>query len=188
MKLSVSFFVSYPNLAITQVFLTDRAVCATIDTTSSFTSRTSTNWHELHTEKTNKHSIVGKEALRNRCRAAVEIVERLSVEAAERRLAEMDRGFGMPAAETNGLVTLNSEKFAGPESSAAVFDMFHAVEEVAELDSIYKNQLLLEVRIEHFAKGDTVFQQGDVQGMVSRNLSFGAVFVLNCVDFLAIPN
>lgn len=45
---------------------------------------------------------------------------------------------------------------ATPENIDVVFGLFHSVPEVVDLDSIYKRQLFLELRIRHFVAGSTV--------------------------------
>lgn len=111
---------------------------------------------------------VDMEALLIRCAACVNIIEKLSREAAERKLA---------AAESHGAPPVDSKQSIPPAAAAAttsnledcalVLGLFDSVEAVTDLDSIYRKKLLHEVRILRLPAGSTLFQEGDPPNMVS---------------------
>ncbi len=81
-----------------------------------------------------------------KCRACIEIVEQKTREAAAyaKYRTEAAADLESPVVE------------ASPEQLNLIFSLFHSVPEVADVDSIFKQQLFRELRIVHFAAGHTV--------------------------------
>lgn len=92
------------------------------------------------------------ESLRTRCLACIRVVEQQTRQITQRRNTTEE--FGSADAEQSPLE--EESAMATPENIDLVFGLFHSVPEVVHLDSIYKKQLFLELRIRRFAAGSKV--------------------------------
>lgn len=130
-----------------QVLLGVRATDAIIDT-DRLKGRKLTYWHGVKMRKESKDNIIhaNDRTLPKKCRACIEIVEQKTREAAAYAK------YGKEAAVDSESPVLEASR----DQLNLVFSLFHSVPEVADLDSIFKQQLFRELRIVHFAAGQTV--------------------------------
>lgn len=129
-----------------------RATDAIIDT-DRLKGRKLTYWHGMKITKESKEDIIDAnvKTMAKKCRACIEIVEQKTREA-----VAVAKQKAEAAADPEAPVLIDEPPVASAEQLNLVFGLLHSVPEVADLDSIYKHQLFRELRIMHFATGQTV--------------------------------
>lgn len=104
--------------------------------------------------KVSKEALVhaNDDALVSKCQACIRIVDQQTRAAAVTAQADSAEA----GADPDVPVLRRHSAESNPETLGLVFSFFYSVPEVVDLDSIYKRQLLREVRIMRFAQGSTV--------------------------------